>query len=291
MSSDLVECDTERKPSDQIITGEKIQNMADVYLGELSDLSYNPFITSQFHKHQQLDMLPEKYDNPPVVFCYTHRLGKFADKIHFFQNPFVLITHNSDDNIHWNEPTRLILSCSNLIRWFSQNVAMSHEKLVLLPIGMANRQWLHGDVDFFDNFMIPTVKTKHIYFYFNIRTNTTKRMECYQKLRQKIQFSSQMNSNDYKRCLANYQFCICPEGYGYDTHRFWEALYLKVIPIVIQSDFVSQLRNTFPNIPMVILKSWDEFNPAMLDYQTMYCESDEISMKHILSMIFLFSCK
>ena len=291
MSSDLVEGDTERKPSDQIITGEKIQNLADVYLGELSDLSYNPFIASHFHKHQLLDMLPEKYDNPPVVFCYTHRLGKLADKIHFFQNPFVLITHNSDDNILWNEPTRIILSCSNLIRWFSQNVAISHEKLVLLPIGMANRQWLHGDVDFFDNFMIPIVKTKHNYFYFNIGTNATKRMECFQQLCQKIPCSSPMNSGDYKRHLADYQFCICPEGNGYDTHRFWEALYLKVIPIVVQSDFVSQLRNTFPNIPMVILKSWDDINPAMLDYQKLYHESDEISMKHILSMIFLFSCK
>ena len=59
--------------SDNIITGEKIQDLADVYLGESNDLLYNPFIASQIHKHQLLDMLPEKYDNPPYVFCYTDR--------------------------------------------------------------------------------------------------------------------------------------------------------------------------------------------------------------------------
>jgi len=284
--------------SDNIITGEKIQDLADVYLGESNDLLYNPFIASQIHKHQLLDMLPEKYDNPPYVFCYTHRLEKLANKIHFFQNPFVLITHNSDDNIILNEPTKCILSCTYLKRWFSQNVTISHEKLDLLPIGMANRQWLHGDIDFFDHFVIPSIKTKHIYLYFSIGTNVTKRMECFQQLCQKIPISQPMDPHDYKRHLADYQFCICPEGNGYDTHRFWEALYLKVIPIVVQSDFITQLRNTFPKIPMVILKSWDDLYPAMLDYQTVIeghasqrpsdHENNEISMKYISSRIFSF---
>ena len=258
--------------SDNIITGEKIQDLADVYLGEPNDFLYNPYIASQIHKHQLLDQLPEIYDNPPYMFCYTHRLEKLANKISFFQNPFVLITHNSDDNVLNNKTTMQILSNDRLITWFSQNVAIAHDKLVLLPIGMANRQWPHGDIDFFDHFVIPIVKTKHIYFYFNVGTNVTKRMDCFQQLCQKIPVSPPMSPEDYKRHLADYQFCICPEGNGYDTHRFWEALYLKVIPIVIQSNFVTQLRNTFPNIPMVVLESWEDLHPDTLDYQTLYKE-------------------
>jgi hypothetical protein len=263
--------------SDKIITGEKIQNLADVYLGDSSDFSYNPYIASQSHKHQWLDILPEPYSNPRYVFCYTHRLESLARKIHGFQNPFVLITHNSDENIRWNESTKTILSCPHLLMWYSQNVGIQHEKLRLLPIGMANRQWKHGDIDFFDDFVPPMKKTKHIYFYFNVYTNMSKRMDCIQQLGKKIPVSSTlMSPQEYKRHLSEYQFCICPEGNGYDTHRFWEALYLKVIPIVLKNDFITQLQNTpyLSDIPMVVLDSWQDLDPATLNYDELYHDCD-----------------
>ena len=262
--------------SSKIITGEKIQNIAEIYLGDSSDFSYNPYISTQPHKHQLLDTLPEPYLNPRYVFCYTHRLESLARHIHRFQNPFVLITHNSDENIVWKEATKTLLSSPHLLMWYSQNVGIQHEKLRLLPIGMANRQWKHGDIDFFDDFVAPVQKTKHIYFYFNVGTNVTKRMDCFQQLCQKINPSPPMSPPDYKRHLSEYQFCICPEGNGYDTHRFWEALYLKVIPIVLKNDFIIQLQQTpyLSHIPMVVLDSWEDLDPSTLNYDELYHDCD-----------------
>ena len=64
--------------------------------------------------------------------------------------------------------------------------------------------------------------------------------------------------------LSQYKFCICPEGNGADTHRLWEALYLKTVPIVIKSEFTYILQKN--NVPLVILNDWDELYEVNLDY-------------------------
>jgi hypothetical protein len=64
--------------------------------------------------------------------------------------------------------------------------------------------------------------------------------------------------------LSQYNFCICPEGNGFDTHRLWEALYVKTVPIVIQSEFTKILQKN--NVPLVILNTWDDLNVSNLNY-------------------------
>jgi hypothetical protein len=63
--------------------------------------------------------------------------------------------------------------------------------------------------------------------------------------------------------LNDYEFCICPEGNGVDTHRLWECLYLKVVPIVVNSQFTKLLIKY--NIPMVIIEKWDDFDDTLLN--------------------------
>ena len=66
--------------------------------------------------------------------------------------------------------------------------------------------------------------------------------------------------------MSKYQYCICPNGNGVDTHRFWEAIYLKLVPIVIRNSFYNMLEN---KVPMIILNSWEEFDLNKLpDYNT-----------------------
>jgi hypothetical protein len=64
--------------------------------------------------------------------------------------------------------------------------------------------------------------------------------------------------------LSQYKFCICPEGNGVDTHRLWEALYLKTVPIIINSEFTNILQKH--NVPLVILNSWDDLDETKLNY-------------------------
>jgi len=64
-------------------------------------------------------------------------------------------------------------------------------------------------------------------------------------------------ANGYQRyllALAQSQFCVCPRGAGIDTHRFWEALYLGCIPIILQGDALGCQRG----LPALAVKSWEE---------------------------------
>ena len=96
--------------------------------------------------------------------------------------------------------------------------------------------WKHGNLDIFKNNEIcNNIKSKKIYFNFKINTNYEKRIICYNSFKNKIPFMDFLEPYDNLLRLHDYEFCICPEGNGVDTHRLWECLYLKVVPIVINS--------------------------------------------------------
>ena len=249
----------------QVITGEKIQQLADIYIGTDDDFNYNPVIFNQSHKHCNIHRLTTAYDNPRIIFCYSHNINLFSEKIQFFNNKFVLLSHNSDENIIDTEQIQQILNCTNLLKWYAQNLHIVHPKLHYLPIGFANSMWKHGNLDFFKNDEIFDItKSKKIYFNFNVNTSYEKRISCYNSLKNKLPFLAFLQPNDNLSRLNEYEFCICPEGNGADTHRLWECLYLKVVPIVINSQFTKVLNKY--NIPMVILEKWDDFDDTLLNY-------------------------
>lgn len=245
-----------------LITGEKIQYLADIYLGLMDDFNYNPYIRQQKNKHKDISQINELYDNPTVMFCYSHRIYILADKIDYFKNPFILITHNSDENIIPNNlQIQKLYNCKNLIKWFAQNLCFSHDKIQFIPIGIANQQWEHGIMFnhfYYNKHSLINKISKSVYFFFEISTNKEKRMPCFNALKQKIPFLNKIQPMDNFERLRRYEFCICPEGNGIDTHRFWEALYLHCVPVVIKNPLVEIIKNT-TNLPMIILNSWDEF--------------------------------
>lgn len=169
-----------------IITGEYIQQKADVYLGYDDDFTFNPVIRHQQHKHMNFTTIPSNYNNPSIIFCYSHRIYDLYDRLHFFSNPFTLITHNSDENIIDNEKIKSILTNPIIINWYAQNVCFYHPKLHMIPIGIANSMWTHGNLTLFnDPDFINSCKnkTKNVYFFFNIGTNIDKRQSCFNSLK------------------------------------------------------------------------------------------------------------
>ena len=253
--------------SNKIITGEKIQQFANVYIGEIEDFNYNPRIKNETQKHILLSNIWCEYDNPYIVFFYTHRIAKFASIIHHFKNPFILLSHNSDWNVIESEDSITILNCYNLQKWHTQNLCFYHPKVEMLPIGFANSMWAHGELSLFDSDVfinLHTNKKKKIYFNFIVNTNVNKRKQCYDVVSKKVEWLPIISPNKNLLRMKDYEFCICPEGNGVDCHRIWEALYLKCVPIVINSPFIETLKRY--NIPLVILDTWDNLDIASLQY-------------------------
>ena len=263
-----------------IVTGERIQQLCDVYLGYLGDFRANPIIANQPEKHMNLEELTAPFNNPKYVFCYSHRISVLASKIPYFMNDFVLVTHNSDGEIHECAEVLYILNCSKLEKWYAQNTRFVHEKLSFLPIGIANSQWAHGNLE---NFATTTkTKTRKTYFHFNVFTNPSKRIPCADKLEDKLNWLNVMSPRENISRLSEYEFCICPEGNGVDTHRLWEALYVRTIPIVIKSEFTDILLHN--NIPLVVLDDWSQFDESELRYSDYNLDAD--SLKRIMTFTY-----
>ena len=83
----------------EIITGEKIQQICDVYIGKQNDMNYNPLIRNQFHKHLIIDTITSECNNPKLLFCYSHLVDEFSKKINYFSNDFIHYT-SSKNNIY-----------------------------------------------------------------------------------------------------------------------------------------------------------------------------------------------
>jgi hypothetical protein len=182
-------------------------------------------------------------------------------KLDLIENPFILVSHNSDENI--TDKYQRIMESPKLIRWHAQNIMMYHEKLLLLPIGIANSMWEHGNLDSLKRVIDKNLpKTKEIYFYFNLNTNRSERHECKVALESNLTFEQpKANFQEYLEHLSKHKYAICPPGNGMDSHRIWECLYLGVIPIVKRSVFTELLSKEYP---CVILDSWKDFDTTKL---------------------------
>ena len=89
-------------------------------------------------------------NNHNIFFLETYLVNDFFINNNFLE-PFVLITHNSDDKIRYGndneekekheKPAYASLIPKNLIKWFGQNVCANHEKVCSIPIGLENSKW------------------------------------------------------------------------------------------------------------------------------------------------------
>ncbi len=273
-----------------ILTGEQIQELADVYVGHIDDFIFNPRIAQQSHKWMPIDSIPDIWNNPSCVFCYTHCLNSFSDHLHTLQNSCVLILTNSDQNVSYDY-CKAVLDCQTIYHIFSQNLLFQHPKVTSIPIGIANRMWPHGNLQHFSVYspeLVSIMKVKDIFCSVNPSTNSEKRLPCLNRIKDLgIPNLLNMSHPQYLNELAQHKYCICPEGNGMDTHRFWEALYLQSIPIVIHSPFIDGVQNL--GIPCICVESWDHFDPSQLpDYSTYSFNTDyyrSISLARFKNMI------
>jgi hypothetical protein len=269
------------------ITGEKIQLITNLILGLPNTINQNPNIRLEHNNVQNINNINSYFDNPKYIYLYADCYDIFKNKLHFFNNPFVLVSNNSDYAVVNNEICSFITNHPKVIKWFAQNLIYEHPKLELLPIGFANKQWIHGNQNAISNTIknLDNIKKiNNIYFYFSINTNFNKRNDCYQKLKNYIPVSDKKSGEEYFDYLATFKFAICPEGNGFDTHRLWECFYFKVIPIVLYNEFIRLVKKKYNYFPMIILNDWTDLIGMELKYNS-YDNSQKLDVNIIINEI------
>lgn len=66
---------------------------------------------------------------------------------------------------------------------------------------------------------------------------------------------------DFLDELRNHKFMVCPQGHGADTHRIWETLYMRRVPVMKFSPYFSRLLKDFP---VLYVNDWDEITRELL---------------------------
>jgi hypothetical protein len=115
------------------ISGEKIQLEMDLFITTPEYLNDHP-------KAFNINNINSNFDNPRFIYTCSDTLNLITDKLDFFNNAFILVSHNSDVNIINNDLYNSILNHPKIIKWYSQNVMFNHPKLEMIPIGFANEK-------------------------------------------------------------------------------------------------------------------------------------------------------
>jgi hypothetical protein len=202
---------------------------------------------------------------------YTHTF--YADQLFERLNKKVtVISHNSDTPADLAPPPGVV--------WYTTNVNVVNENVFSIPIGIENDFWLKDKRKIMENKFSKSKKYKNlIYVSHNIKTNPAKRQKAYDVFKGVDYATVEMGANgqgfdNYIYNVYNHPFVVAPEGNGIDTHRVWECLYMRTVPVVIRN-----INNSFyTDLPILFIDDWDEINEKFLHDSFMEMSRKEWNM-------------
>jgi hypothetical protein len=200
---------------------------------------------------------PDKIKDGDVIFmtAYTGFLDFFFKNVHpNIKAKYILVNHGHAQS-NFSKYLKY-LDDDNIVAWFGQNLTLKHEKAFPIPLGLANRYWVHGNTTIMDNVRSNLPERKDILLYMNFSTAQ------YRENRRPIfaifenkKFCYNAKHKPFKEYLseiARSKFVLSPEGFGIDCYRTWESMYLGAIPIISSSG----LDKLFEDLPVIIINDW-----------------------------------
>lgn len=249
-----------------IISGEKLQEIAEVTIASKKKIKFNKNFNKFVKNYIIINDIYDIKDNIEnikkfkIIFIYGDEIEFFFQNILSYLDRIVLITHNGDNGI--NESYLDYAKNPKIIKWFGVNNELISDKVISLPIGIANSMWKHGNLELLEKVINKNnIKDKLLFFNFSLSTNPNKRSKIKNLLEKRFTFLKKVSQEEYLDTLSKHKFCISPPGNGIDCHRTWECLYLGVIPIV-----ESHTHNLyFQDLPILIINDWNIVNDDYLN--------------------------
>jgi len=232
----------------------------------ISGDTFRAFSNYVFDETRQDKLDSIKYGD--TIFVKADRLSQFFTyKFDNIQQPFVLITHNSDASA----PNEYAIHLSNpkILQWYTSNPSQNnHSKLSPIPIGLANIRWEHGNLDkvkyAFKNHRKPwSQRTTLLYVNFDIETNKIERNKSMLqalKIKNAQIIKKRISFETYLEHIGNAKFVLSPPGGGIDCHRTWEALLMGSVPIIL----TSTLDSLFTKTKTIIIDDWSKLTEQFL---------------------------
>lgn len=148
--------------------------------------------------------------------------------------------------------------------WFAVNATSKDPRIIPTPLGMNSPEDVYSAL--FSSLQIPRSYKNKAFMSFTVHTNPTERATAQAVLETQpwVTWAYPLSQEEYYRNIRSHPFTICPQGNGYDTHRFWEALYCGSIPIIRENPVVLAFKD---KLPIVIIKNWLDLTEDYLDME------------------------
>jgi glycosyltransferase involved in cell wall biosynthesis len=217
----------------------------------------------------------------------------FFEEIHSSPSkPFILVTLNTKVNVsEWS--LQYIDTSPYLVTWFAHNVCTRHVKLQCLPVGLEAEQLetfarVHATHCRLYKTNRPQQQEQLCYVGCDVKVNPQKRLTTKALAKHFTWHDPTICYKTYLTMLAAHRYAVCAEGEGVDTPRFWECLYLGVIPIVLRSTWADSWKD---KVRMVMVDSWDKVTPEFLEQapENGYTLSSCVNVTHYKRLIELYA--
>jgi len=212
----------------------------------------------------------------------------------FPNNKFVIFSHQEDTRIDKN-----IVIPENVLGVYAVNAEHETDKLYPFPFG-AQRQLGSDDhrleilkeyVDrdehikptklFYISCCVARNEERKPLLEFETNNWITTRFDDFSRFYPYEQY------NLYLDEIRDHKFIACPRGHDdcYDTHKIWESLYMRRVPVFRDWPYYRRLMQGFP---VLFVKEWSDITPQLLkDNDNLYQEAQKMSLKKLdLSLIF-----
>jgi hypothetical protein len=201
-----------------------------------------------------------------TVFAQVDDIPTVLERAKLRPSKFVLVTAEGDkpasaELARWRPP--------QVSAWFSTNATAEHVECLPLGLGGSYCQVTTKAPDLAAA-QTPNESRPH-WLYVNFRPNTNPPVRG--PLLEKLQAlapqdwltlhdpSETLSPSEYLQRMTSHRFVLCPPGNGLDTHRMWEALYTKTIPIVLHN----AASKHFSDLPLVAIRDAEELNLSFLE--------------------------
>lgn len=202
------------------------------------------------------------HNDTTIFYSHIAVLNEVFLKINKVDHEVILICGNGDISLTNQDLPSNVKYC------FAQNALIQGEKVIPIPIGLRNsfpvyipnQSPLLSGVSFDYGIMSErklkeiylndnTVSSKFLYSNFSVYSNIGYR-QFLKNVCKSISYinyedsggESELAYDNYITKILDHEATFCPAGNGVDTHRIWEVLYCKRIPITINANVTKSIK-------------------------------------------------
>ena len=206
------------------------------------------------------------YVGGDLIYAQTDEVPKIFERLRLSRRRVVLVTAESDRSadaglLSWMPP--------QVTHWFSTNAVKNDPRLIGLPLGLGNSycQVTLQPESLAKGAGPNETRTKWLYVNFREETNLKVRGPIkgrFRNLGAQPWFTLReqtISIPEFQTEMSEHRFILCPPGNGIDTHRMWEALYSRTIPVVQRS----MLMDLCQGLPILFVDDFSEVTPELLE--------------------------